>query len=84
MAMNIKTAIDELRDMNAQFVHEPTPISEIIEALESAFDQQRISDAIGGQYRMPDGRVFWIDSPVANEIADRILKSLTPQYNHEI
>lgn len=26
---------------------------------------------IGGSYEMPDGRTFWIDAPVAGEIAKR-------------
>ena len=31
----------------------------------------KIDGAVGGEYRMPDGREFWIDGPVAREIARR-------------
>ncbi|WP_209045922.1 hypothetical protein, partial [Rhizorhabdus histidinilytica] len=36
---------------------------------------------IGGAYEMPDGRSFWIDAPVAREMARRVLAALasTPQ-----
>lgn len=35
---------------------------------------REIDAAVGGAYTMPDGRQFWIDGPVAREIAARALK----------
>lgn len=37
--------------------------------------QDRFEAAIGGAYEMPDGREFWIDLPVAREIAVRIVRA---------
>ncbi len=34
-----------------------------------------VESAVGGAYLMPDGREFWIDSPVAQEIAHRAVKA---------
>ncbi|MFC0305147.1 hypothetical protein [Rhizorhabdus histidinilytica] len=44
-------------------------------------DERTIETAIGGAYEMPDGRSFWIDAPVAREMARRVLAALasTPQ-----
>lgn len=36
----------------------------------------KIECAIGGAYEMPDGRKFWIDGPVAREMARRVLGAL--------
>ena len=30
-----------------------------------------IESRVGGAYKMPDGRTFWVDAPVAREIARR-------------
>lgn len=35
-----------------------------------------VEKAVGGEYRMPDGRAFWIDAPVAREIARRVVAAL--------
>lgn len=35
-----------------------------------------IATALGGAYQMPDGREFWIDGPVAQEMARRVMAAL--------
>lgn len=35
-----------------------------------------IEAAIGGEYRLADGRAFWLDRMTALEIVDRIAKAL--------
>ena len=35
-----------------------------------------IEAAVGGTYKMPDGRSFWIDAPVAREITRRVSSAL--------
>lgn len=35
-----------------------------------------IEGAVGGEYRLADGREFWIDRTTALEITDRIAKAL--------
>lgn len=40
---------------------------------ENLMSERMISARVGGSYQMPDGRKFWIDAPVAQEIARRAL-----------
>lgn len=40
---------------------------------------EMIEHAIGGSYEMPDGRKFWIDGPVAREIARRVAVKIEAQ-----
>jgi len=35
--------------------------------------EKRIEVAIGGAYQLDDGREFWIDAPVAREMARRVM-----------
>lgn len=45
-----------------------------VEVSESLFTESQIELRVGGAYEMPDGRDgFWIDAPVAREIARRAL-----------
>jgi hypothetical protein len=39
-------------------------------------DATTIETAIGGAYKMPDGREFWIDAPVAREMTRRVMAAL--------
>jgi len=40
---------------------------------ESLFTQSQVEARVGGSYEMPDRPGFWIDAPVAREIARRAL-----------
>lgn len=44
-----------------------------VEVSESLFIQSQIEQRIGGAYDLPDRPGFWIDAPVAKEIARRAL-----------
>jgi hypothetical protein len=47
-----------------------------VERLRARVDPLKIDGAIGGRYIMPDGRDFWIDGPVANEITKRVVAQI--------
>jgi hypothetical protein len=44
-----------------------------VEVSESLFTQRQIEARVGGAYELPDRPGFWIDAPVAREIAARAL-----------
>lgn len=44
-----------------------------VEVSESLFTESQIEARVGGSYEMPDRPGFWIDAPIAKEIARRAL-----------
>lgn len=50
---------------------------------ENLMNERMISARVGGSYQMPDGRKFWIDTPVAQEIARRAL-GISPSSNDRL
>ena len=51
-----------------------------VEVSESLFTQHMVEARVGGAYELPDRPGFWIDAPVAREIAARAL-GLSPSSN---
>lgn len=47
---------------------------------ENLMNERMIEARVGGTYEMPDGRKFWMDAPVAKEIARRAL-GISPSSN---
>jgi hypothetical protein len=54
-----------------------------VEISESLFIQSQIEQRIGGAYEMPDRPGFWVDAPVAKEIARRVL-GVAPSSNDRL
>ena len=50
---------------------------------ENLMNERMVSARVGGSYQMPDGREFWIDEPVAQEIARRAL-GVSPSSNDRL
>lgn len=50
---------------------------------ENLMNERMVSARVGGSYQMPDGREFWVDAPVAQEIARRAL-GISPSSNDRL
>ncbi|EHP91889.1 hypothetical protein [Methylorubrum extorquens] len=50
---------------------------------ENLMNERMVSARVGGSYQMPDGRGFWVDAPVAQEIARRAL-GISPSSNDRL
>lgn len=50
---------------------------------ENLMNERMVSARVGGSYQMPDGREFWVDAPVAQEIARRAL-GINPSSNDRL
>lgn len=47
---------------------------------ENLMNEGQVEARVGGAYEMPDGRTFWLDAPVAKEVARRAL-GISPSSN---
>lgn len=50
---------------------------------ENLMNERMVSARVGGSYQMPGGREFWVDAPVAQEIARRAL-GISPSSNDRL
>lgn len=54
-----------------------------VQVHEEIVTERAIEERVGGTYQMPDGRTFWIDGPVAREIASRV-SGRSPSSNEKL
>lgn len=70
--MNIERATEVICTRLAPIKSKEAVRAAVVEAIGAAITPVEVEAAVGGAYDMGDGRQFWIDGPVAREIARRV------------
>lgn len=70
----LEAVFDEIRAGLASRLPALKP-GEVEEPPRAWLNPKELEVAIGGRYQIPDGRDFWIDGPVARQIAGRVASS---------
>lgn len=73
----MEETIESLQQDNAGLAAELMRLKHLLVLIQ---DSPMVELAIGGAYQMPDGRAFWVDGPVAREMARRVVAAVEMKY----